>query len=933
MTDAPRTAEPGQPESGPGLTTSAGTADGADATRWRLGEAFLLRVAGQPADVVAGLRTERAAAWTARVLAQEEVRDTVGARLREELDRAIAARDGDPHRVTLINLRRDVFNVRRPRPATLDVAGPLLTPHAATLLRRWQEAMRELDAVLAEGPEILRTDLARARRHARAVLADEALRCGVLLQSEVLERSMDRYLDSGAKLDKTGRQIELTLLELLHRAALKTSPFSTLTSVGLGRFTEDAARPLPQPASLRQRATVRLNVAVLARLSAVILADPELRAEMPVTLAPGTDVDGEITRYVRRRTTTAGADPDALVAIDGVHEDLFFLPSGPALNDVVTLARNTRLTLRELAEKVAAAGEDRTTEVVDRLLGHLLRLGLLLAPDLQIDLRAHDPATGFAAALADRSHPVLRKVAATLGEVNERVARYAATPARERAALLAEIRRLVRDAFALVDAPDKLVPRTLVYEDTTITGDGMAADRAAWEARALPSLAALADILPAFDLSLPRRLTALGFFRARYGVGGRCDDVVRFCHEFQRDFFGPYQQRVLRRRAFDDDNAYVPQENWFKLPEITALDRAREAASLYLRDLQGRDDDQVEEIRLGAEFLTAVRRHLPADHRFVQSWSFFLQFAPSQGDDGRFVLNQAYSGLTLMFSRFAHSLDREGTDARRLLTETIRAATPPGAVFAELRGGYETTNLNIHPAVTDYEIVCPGDTSTRPPEEQIPLEDLVMVHDPRADRVRLISRRLDREVIPLYLGFLLPMALPEVQQVLMCFAPGGMAQIDLWAGTGQPIPAEGIRMYPRLVLGDLVLQRRMWKLSKDVFPFRDPRHSDAEHLLRVERWRREHGIPSRVFAQIDTPDAPGQGEDRRKVTRKPLPVDFGSWLSLRMLEQLARGATARLVLTEFSPDLDDLWLRDERGRPRVGEFLIELYQTARGQRG
>src|SRR5690606_10856031 len=123
--------------------------------------------------------------------------------------------------------------------------------------------------------------------------------------------------------------------------------------------------------------------------------------------------------------------------------------------------------------------------------------------------------------------------------------------------------------------------------------------------------------------------------------------------------------------------------------------------------------------------------------------------------------------------------------------------------------------------------------------------------------------------------------------------------------TGQPIPAEGIRMYPRLVLGNLVLQRRMWKLSTDVFPFRDPRHSDAEHLLRVERWRREHAIPSRVFAQIDTPDAPGEGDDPRregrKATRKPLPVDFGSWMSLRLLEQMARSATARLVLTEFSP--------------------------------
>ncbi|WP_433412395.1 lantibiotic dehydratase [Microtetraspora malaysiensis] len=922
---------------------AAGFGAGEDAGRWRLGEAFLLRVAGRPADVVTTLRTGGAVEWTRRVFEREAARDAAGARLREEIEKAVAALGGgDPSRVALINLRRDVFNARRPRPATLAKADPALTPSAAALLAEWRRAMASLDGVVAEGGEILAADIAAARVRARTVLSDDALRCAVLLQSEVLERSMDRYLDPARKLDKDGRQIEGTLLELLYRAALKTSPFSTLTSVGLGRFTPDSARPAPEPASLRQRSTVRLNVAVLARLSAVILADPLVRSEITVTLAPGASIDDETARYVRRRTT-AGTDPDAVVTIDGVHEDLFFLPSGPALNDVVTIARHARLTLRELSERVASAAEDRTVEAADRLLGHLLRLGLLLAPDLQIDLRSHDPAAAFATGLAAQSHPTLRRVAAVLTQAGELVARYPATPARGRAVLLAEIRERVRDAFALVGAPDRLVPRTLIYEDTTITGDGMATDRGAWESRALPSLAALADILPAFDMSLPRRLTAAGFFRARYGSGGRCDDVERFCHEFQRDFFSPYAQRAMRRRAFDEGNNYVPQENWFKIPELTALDQAREAASRHLRGLQP-DAGRTDEIRLGPAFVDEVRRHLPADRRFDQPWSFFVQLASAFGrpDEGRLVLNQAYSGLTLMFSRFAHSLDSGGAGARELLAETLRRYTPPGAVLAELRGGYETTNLNIHPSVTDYEIVCPGDISARPVDEQILLDDIVMVHDERADRVRLMSRRLDREVIPLYLGFLLPMALPEVQQVLMCFAPGGMAQIDLWAGTGQPVPAEGLTMYPRLVLGDLVLQRRMWKLNTSAFPFRDPRHSDAEHLLKVRRWRREHGLPDRVFAQVDAserrsgPDQDAEAarpDNDRKASRKPLPVDFDSWLSLRLFEQLALGASSRIVLTECGPDLDELWLRDEHGRPHVGEFLIELYDTARGQHG
>ena len=39
--------------------------------RWRLGEGFLIRAAGQPAEAVAGLRSARARAWAEEVLAAE----------------------------------------------------------------------------------------------------------------------------------------------------------------------------------------------------------------------------------------------------------------------------------------------------------------------------------------------------------------------------------------------------------------------------------------------------------------------------------------------------------------------------------------------------------------------------------------------------------------------------------------------------------------------------------------------------------------------------------------------------------------------------------------------------------------------------------------------------------------------------------------------
>lgn len=905
---------------------------------WRLGDAMLLRAAGQPVEKVQLLSFPQTAAWARNVLDLHASVDAAAEAAQVALTDAVAAREPeDPTRVHVINLRRDVFNGRRPRPSTITKAAGLLSPREQGLVDTWIRLLAKHTAITEHGRVIMDKEIVEVREAARTVLDDDKLRAAVLLQSSVLERNMDRFFDSARKVDKNARQVERTLLELLYRAAMKTSPFSTLTSVGLAQVTTDRGKTFPSPDTLNQQTQANLNVAVAARLAQVIGTRPDLRAGLRVSLSPGIRTEDDLVRYVRRRTATTN-DTDAVVTLDTVHESLFYLPSGRVLRSTTEyLSTHPESTVTGLVDHILGMDDQDDSsdrEQVDRLVGHFLRLGYLLLPEMQVDLHSPQPCRVLADALQTQNHDTLQHLANELNTVLALVEEFSQTHPRERAALLAQIRDLTHAMFNRLDASEDLTPRTLVYEDAYLPTRDLHVDRAAWDRDHLPALAALARILPAFDLNLPRRLTTVGFFKARYGAGGVCTDLERFCHEYQQDFFDAYSQRIMRRTAFDDDNVYQPQENWFEVAGITALDRARERAATHLDRVYKASPD-VDEITLDEDFVNDVTTALDTLTGPPAPWAFFLQAAdkgPSQPTT--LVLNQAYSAMTVMFSRFVHGLDASTPGSSDLLRQALKDSVPAGTVLAELRGGYDTSNLNVHPELTSHELVCPGDVSLRPSDEQIPLSELTVIHAPDTDTVHLWSERLNRRVVPVYLGFLMPMALPEIQQVLLCFSPTGMAPMDLWAGTGTPLAADSVTAYPRITLHGLVLQRRMWKLDRSLFPERDTAQHPSIFYLNVQRWRRRHELPRRLFAHIDFEPDPTRAADDgaeptegtgRKSTRKPLAVDFENWASVQMLEQLVLAAKSRVTFKEALPDIDQLTLTDENGAPHVSELLVEIY--------
>ena len=194
----------------------------------------------------------------------------------------------------------------------------------------------------------------------------------------------------------------------------------------------------------------------------------------------------------------------------------------------------------------------------------------------------------------------------------------------------------------------------------------------------------------------------------------------------------------------------------------------------------------------------------------------------------------------------------------------------PGAVFAELTGGYDTTNLNLHPSVAPYELVCPGDVSFRPGAEQIPVDDLVIVDEPAATGCSLRSKPPRRPGHPGLPG--LPHAdgaaggAADAAELLLhrhgrdwtC----GAAPTSPWATAeigGHPAGA-----LPRHGAGASTVEDRAVPAAAA-----RRRRSDAEWMLDWMRWAREHGLPRRVFVTVD---AGGPREEAAAEPGAPQPA-------------------------------------------------------------
>jgi hypothetical protein len=141
-------------------------------------------------------------------------------------------------------------------------------------------------------------------------------------------------------------------------------------------------------------------------------------------------------------------------------------------------------------------------------------------------------------------------------------------------------------------------------------------------------------------------------------------------------------------------------------------------------------------------------------------------------------------------------------------------------------------------------------------------------------------------------------------------------------------PFEHAPHQPRLVLGDVVVQREAWYVTSAELGEPRPTGASASFVTAVERLRAARGIPRWVFVRPAPGVLGGANWDRDK-DHKPLYVDLESVVFLDILERRLR-KYGSLIVVEMLPDPRHLaWLGD--GGRHVFELRTIVVPPERGR--
>jgi hypothetical protein len=810
----------------------------------RIAPFVLVRLAALPHPSAPPAARPFRAAVNSLVAVESRV-DSLGRELSDALYASASGHSAEFHRRVVLPLRRDIHNGRTPKPVDL---GDL--PDRVPLLRQWLSARAELAAATVAVLRHWPSALAAERSVLASLCAEEPLRRAAVLTGRDLLHGLDRTADAAGNPDRKARKAEPTVLRYALRATSKTSPLSWYTYVSWGRWASDSWLG-ESPAG---RAEV--NHVLLARLTAALVSAH--RDSVPHRLAPA--LREQSGRFTFQRDIPAHGATRAYVTSAETVE----IPATAPLQFLISVVQAGVVTPSELTSALAARMPAAQASAAAQYVAKLMDIGLLV-PTAPVDPQGPDAASALVSWLRSRD-PGL---AGRLAELVHRTKSFTELDAQDRGARLAELEAgwetlgsalapgaARQEPASASDAPSSGATPILtgvppVAEDVVLPG--IARLGPAHGQAATGTLARLTPLLMAFDRQLLIRRIARNRFVAQFGAGGSAH---------------PADCAELLSGALIEALAGPASET---SEEIGAI-RSKLAAMVTAGEI---NDDM---ISTAAELLPQWTKSRPV------AYSWFVQPLPG----GELVVNHCYAGFARFTSRFLGQLPAEArTDVADYLHEVFDGG------FTQYRpvGGF---NANLHPMLTDEEI------GEDPLWADITPDDIVVRHDQVADELRLVHQRTGRTLDVLYLGFLMPLMLPDRVSALYTDMSCGWPDLNSLRSTvdrGDVVEQGGLRYR------DVILARRSWEFGGQAAEGLRTGFSagDENTALAAARLRARFGLPEHVFVGAGGGITSMADFEQNLAAPKPQYADLGNALHTRCIHRVFNRHTGDIRLTEALP--------------------------------
>lgn len=794
----------------------------------------------------------------------------------------------------LVALRRAVFQGKAPGDRAWSTrVRQVLPADLTTRITAWVSGWKRVRELEARLPEVLAAEKVARTSALRHTAGDSAFRFGLLLGSPTLAEALGEWLDKPAAATVRG-PVLLRAAKYLSRAVAKTSPYASFTFSGLGTWALSGPAISPT-GDLSWRGVAELDRHAVRWIWSALAERPESREHIRVRVNPSVTETGGQLRFLG---AAVGEPVVGVACTETLRRVLDFLRAAPQ----PTLGELHRHLEGHLADIVASAERCRCAGYVDELVG----LGLL---ELRRPFVDQDPdplgeLARWVAASADGAvargwSEALRRLRAAVGGYPE------LADARARARRLRHIHATLTELLAEVTRSPGAVPppeKNLVWENAVLTHPVVTCAVQRWRP-VLDDLDALRGFLGIFNPHLPIQASAAAFFRTRFSPGA----VVSFL-DFYREFHA----------------LHPPTEGGE--PPARELAGVRRAA---VEALYRGTEDASGTVQVDPHALATIAASWPPSIRTPGSICCYAQ--PLPGPQGpRLVLNTVCTGYGWGINRIHHLITQTGQPPP--VPWAPRPSTgDPGVLSVECRAAFGT-NLNLRPAAVPYTLDYPGAEHDTAPAARVSITELHVSYDLGLERL-VLRGRCGAEVRPLALGMLVEHFLPPA----LCFLirvfgepQTALAPHRQLSKAGWRSAAGGLRRRPRLELGRLVLLRAAWSLPANQLPSRAKGESDAAYLLRMARWRDQHGIPQQCFVRVSAPAGGTRRNRSPDKARKPLYLDFTNWFLLTAFERsLAHRERpdAVVVFEEALPAFADAPRYGEHGQ-RVTEYIIELSAAA-----
>lgn len=857
---------------------------------------FVVRIGGEPIQAMRSLSSLSAARAhdNAGALRRRLKQDL--ASLCSDIEKLVPAAPDKKQQRDLINVKRDLFNLRAPKPAAIESIHEVIDNE---LRGRLVAALNEVDRLHAlekQAAGAYEADLVADAAALREVTALPNMRAALAVGSPTLFQSL-RKLEAGAPLRrKDWSNLNLAISSFLTRATLKTSPKSSLTLVALGAW--GAAGPSAIDFALDRialRRTALMRNSLIERVFRPLIDNVEKLAPTAFFVPNPTIRLGSDRIEWQRIAYSEAMEMETY----GVSSTTNRLPAKPGLLTIFRdwMSSGAGSTIADLTGYLHSAAGLKSHDDAQLLVARLVALELLVLADT---VPAQHDRILWARSIARVTEPGLRS-ALEAGLDRLEMAQQALTTSGDSGTAGGEIEQALDELAILTGASIRSAQcRPVFHEDCIIASPavqvrGESADDLRDD---MLDLAMLLPLLRGFGWATAWLIEQ---FVTRFGPGGRCADPAAFLAETAETLASPSENA----------SAVLPWHGG-KVPDDEDALAQDAIASAFLEELRAHNADS-DSWTIPSSLIERFYHELPSTYRGrARSHCVNGQFI-STGDEPGFVVNSVYPGNGRMTSRF---LDEPGpvVDYVAKLAPGIPVAIP--GVF-----GF---NANRHKPLSDHELSIPLYPADYAETRKHTLAGCTLRHDLERNRL-ILENNEGRELSPIYFGILNSWALPPVHRLLDWL--NGAADLPFSiAGAifarGRPAVTPPIWTQPRLKLGKLILARQAYSVAVDVLP--DPTMPEDEFFFALREFWNEGGLPRMTFFRAANVWQEGSAKSRRPhKTRKPMYLDIDNVWLVKAFQRALRAIKGRVSFSEALPLPGDSPLTID-GKRHAVEITLEF---------